>query len=290
MHQPRLGRLHGTDNLQTTLEEIEETANQTNIPSMKTKNQNLGNACQPELHHRSWPSLPALLLAVIGFFLAVGGARAQVTIYQDLFDDQQNVNNGGPYTQTLATTVPTVRNAIAGGSASATWLAGVEVNGWGQRDYNNNDVATPTSSNFLPFTPDAGYTYTLQATIDTTAASGWGDSWFTVGFTSSQHNWDGSDSGTIDTAHLVRFNHATTSTITYTLAGSDLVTAGIQYVGWITDFAGYVNLNPNSTQVTIDNFSLTATPVPEPGSMALLGVGGLLMASAGLKRMRGQKN
>ena len=74
---------------------------------------------------------------------------AAVTVYQDLFNDQQNINSGGPYTQTLAGSVPTVRNAIAGGSASATWLAGVETGGWGQRDHHSNGVATPTSSSVI---------------------------------------------------------------------------------------------------------------------------------------------
>ncbi len=196
------------------------------------------------------------LLAVICLSVGASRALAQVTIYQDLFNDQQNINKGGPYTQSLAGSVPTVRNSIAGGTNNAIWLAGVETGGWGQRDYNNSDVATPTSSNFLPFTPVAGLAYKLQATIDTTGAAGLGTSWFTVGFTSSQHNWNGTDSGTIDTAHLVRFNDATSSTISYTISGDALVAAGIQYVGWITDGAGTVNLSPNTPQVKIDNFSL----------------------------------
>ncbi len=200
--------------------------------------------------------MPVLMLAVIGLALGVSRAMADVTIYQDLFNDQQNINKGGPYTQSLAGSVPTVRNAIAGGSASATWQADVETGGWGQRDYNDNGVATPTSSNFLPFTPVAGIAYRLQATIDTTGAAGMGNSWFTVGFTSSQHNWNGADVGTIDIADLVRFNDAKLSTITYTVRGDALIAAGIQYVGWITDGAGTVNLNPNAPQVTIDNFSL----------------------------------
>lgn len=206
-------------------------------------------------------------------------ADAATVIYFDDFNDQQNVNNGGPYTQTLSTTVPTIRNGVLGGSSSATWLAGVEAGGWGQRDFADNNVATPTSSNFLTFTPVSSQTYTVQMTIDTTALGGADpggtNSWFTVGFTSSQHNWNGVDAATIDVGHLVRWNSNQVATITYTMNGADLVAAGIQYVGWITDSAGVVNLNPSTVQVKIDNFSLTA--VPEASSALLGGLGMLAL-------------
>lgn len=216
----------------------------------------------------------------IGFtavtFLAMGAANAATVIYFDDFNDQQHVNTGGPYTETLYTTAPTTRNGVLGGSSSATWQAGVETGGWGQRDYNDNNVATPTSSNFLSFTPVSSQTYTVQMTVDTTplggADPGGTNSWFTVGFTSSQHNWNGADGPTIDTGHLVRWNSNAVTTITYTVNGADLVAAGIQFVGWITDRAGTVNLN-GAGHVKIDNFSLTA--VPEP-SAALLGSFGML--------------
>lgn len=214
----------------------------------------------------SAPSVPYLAKL---FRLAVGfaGLTAWViqapadTIYHDDFNDQQNIATGGPYTQTLAGSIPTIRSGTRGGSANATWLAGVEAGGWGQRDYGDNGVATPTSSNFLPFTPDAGLIYTVQATIDTTplggADPGGSSSWFTLGFTSSQHHWNGVDASTIDVGHLVRWNSNAVTTITYTVSGADLVAAGIQYVGWITDRAGTVNLN-GSTQVKVDNFRLTS--------------------------------
>lgn len=183
------------------------------------------------------------------------------TIYFDDFNDQQNINSGGPYSQTLAGSVPTTRIGTLGGSASATWQAGVEAGGWGQRSFGNNGVATPTSSNFLPFTPDPNLIYTVQATIDTTplggADPGGTGSWFALGFTSSQHNWNGADAATIDVAHLVRWYSNNVTTITYTVSGATLSAAGIQYVGWITDRAGTVNLN-GAGQVKIDNFSLTS--------------------------------
>lgn len=142
----------------------------------------------------------AASVGLLGLSALVLPATAE-TIYFDDFNDQQNINSQGVYTQTLRDSVPTLRSGTFGSSASATWLAGVEQGGWGQRDYADNNVATPTSSNFLPFTPDASRVYRLEATIDTTplggADPGGTNSWFTIGFTSSQHNWNGVDASTI---------------------------------------------------------------------------------------------
>ena len=215
----------------------------------------------------------------MSFAVMVSMSQAATVIYSDNFNDQQNIASGGPYTQTLAGSAPTVRNAVLGGSSSAVWGSGAEVGGWGQRDYNDSNVATPTSSNFLSFTPVAGYDYTVTMTIDTTAlggagAGGWGESWITVGFTGTQHNWNGADSGTIDTSSLVRFKSNTVSTISYTRSGADLVAAGVNYVGWVTDWPGLVNMN-SVNQVSIDNFSLTA--VPEPNAALIGGLGMLAL-------------
>ena len=197
---------------------------------------------------------------LLGLTSLVLPANAE-TIYFDNFDDSQNIASGGPYTQSLATTVPTLRTGTFGSSSSAIWLAGVETGGWGQRDYADNNVATPTSSNFLAFTPDPNLLYKLEATIDTTplggADPGGTNSWFTVGFTSSQHNWNGVDAATIAVGQLVRWNSNQVSTISYTVSGAALVAGGVQYVGWITDRAGSINLN-GSAQVKIDNFRLIA--------------------------------
>ena len=218
--------------------------------------------------------------------MAAGGARAATVIYMDNFNDQQNIYTGGPYSQTLAGSTPTVRTNYLGGTSGATWLAGVETNGWGQRDYDGTGVATPTSSNFLYFSPISSATYTVQMTVDTTPLGGADpsgtSSWITVGFTASQHNWNGADSPTIDTNDLVRFYSNTSTTISYTVSGADLVAAGVHYVGWITDSAGSINLG-GSKQVTIDNFSLTA--VPEPSAALACGFGSLVLM-AGRRRTR----
>lgn len=201
--------------------------------------------------------------AVAGFFGTATLVLTAVadTIYFDDFNDQQNRNSGGSYTQTLAGSAPTTRNASSGGSASAVWLAGVEAGGWGQRSYANNGVATPTSSNFLAFTPDAGRIYKVEATIDTTplggADPGGTNSWFAIGFTSSQHHWNGVDASTIDVANLVRWNSNKVAALSYTVSGATLAAGGVQYVGWITDRPGIVNLN-SASQIKIDNFKLTS--------------------------------
>jgi uncharacterized repeat protein (TIGR02543 family) len=192
------------------------------------------------------------IAGLLGLTALVLPAAAE-TVYFDDFNDQQNLNAGGSYTQTLAGSTTT--------TGGGTWLAGVETGGWGQRNWDGTSgVATPTSSNFLAFTPDPGRIYTVQATIDTTllngADPGGTNSWFALGFTSSQHNWNGVDAGTIDTGHLVRWNSNQVSTITYTVNGSTLQTGSIAYVGWITDRAGVVNLTPSNAQVKIDNFTL----------------------------------
>lgn len=197
-------------------------------------------------------------LNVVVCLVAASFCSRAETIYFDNFNDQQNINSGGPYSQTLAGSSPTIRSAVFGGSSSATWGSGAEVNGWGQRDYSDSNVATPTSSNFLPFTPDPAKTYTVEMTVDTTPLNGGGSSsWFTVGFTSSQHNWNGVDAGTIDTGNLVRFNSNKVATISYTVSGATLAAAGVQYVGWVTDLPGGINLN-SAGHVRIDNFRLFA--------------------------------
>lgn len=207
------------------------------------------------------PSRVAALLASLGLSMFAPLANAD-TIYFDDFNDQQNVNNGGPYAQTLSTTVPTVRTGTLGSSSSATWQAGVEVGGWGQRDFGDSNVATPTSSNFLPFTPVSGLVYKLEGTIDTTplggADPGGTSSWFALGFTSSQHHWNGVDAATIAVGQLVRWNSNQVATVSYTINGADLVAGGVQYVGWVTDRPGTVNLTPTNPQVKIDNFRLVA--------------------------------
>lgn len=189
----------------------------------------------------------AAFAGLLGLTSLVPSANAG-TIYFDDFTTPGS-NTGGSYVSSISGTATT--------TGGGTWLAGVEAGGWGQT---GDGRATPTSSNFLAFTPNPALIYTVQATIDTTplggADPGGTSSWFALGFTSSQHHWNGVDGATIDTGHLVRFNSNQVATITYTLSGADLQAAGVQYVGWITDRPGAVNLVPSNEEIKITNFSL----------------------------------
>jgi len=228
---------------------------------------------------------PSSIILLIAFTSA---ANAATVIYFDDFNDQQNVNTGGSYSQTLATTVPTVRNAVLGGSASATWTSNAESGGWGQRDYGDNNVATPTSSNYLAFTPQAGYIYTLE--VDITVNVNIDDNWFAIGFVQNPSNWVVSGAYTVADYNvgtqqgIVRWNATNlgqTRHVTYTLdttAPGWTNTQNIGYVGWFTANAGGVNLN-SQNQVSIDNFSLTA--VPEPAAALLGGLGLLTLLRRG---------
>lgn len=228
------------------------------------------------------PSSIILLLAL------TSAANAATVIYFDNFNDQQNVNNGGDsglYTQTLSTTIPTVRNGVLGGSSSAAWIASAETGGWGQRDIGDSNVATPTSSNYLAFTPQAGYIYTLEA--DITVNINLGDSWFAIGFVQSPTNWVVNGAYTVADYNvgtqqgIVRWNATNlgqTRHVTYTLdttAPGWTNTQNIGYVGWFTSSPGGVNLN-DQNQVSIDNFSLTAVPEPAAALLGGLGLLGLL--------------
>jgi len=186
-------------------------------------------------------------------------SRASI-VYFDDFDDQQNVNTGGSYTQTLATTVPTIRSGTLGGSSSATWTSNVETGGWGQRDYADSNVATPTSSNYLAFTPQAGYIYTLEADITVSVIID--DNWFAIGFVQNPTNWVVSgaytvaDYNTTTQQGIVRWNatnHNQTRHVTYTLdttAPGWTNTQNIGYVGWFTANPGGVNIN-SANQVSL---------------------------------------
>ncbi|MEI7955466.1 MAG: hypothetical protein WCJ66_09895, partial [Verrucomicrobiota bacterium] len=189
------------------------------------------------------------------FLLAVAlPAVAEQTIYQDLFNDQQNINRGGPYTQSLGGSAPTTRNAVGGGSSSATWTYAAETGGWGQRDFGNNGVATPTSSNYLPFTPQQGHFYLLTATIDATDSTN--GEWFTIGFTSIPNNWSPGNFVADLGNNLVRAGQSKTIAVTLdTRAAGWSNSQGLAYAGWFTDIPGQLNLSA-SQQLKIDNFSL----------------------------------
>ena len=197
-----------------------------------------------------WVRGLAAVLLLAGTLPAV----ADQTIYQDLFNDQQNINRGGPYTQSLGGSAPTTRNAVGGGSSGATWTYAAEAGGWGQRVYGNNGVATPTSSNYLPFTPQQGHLYQLSAGIDATASTN--GEWFTIGFTSVPNNWTPGNYVADLGSNLVRGGQSKTISVTLdTRTAGWSNSQGLAYVGWFTDIPGQLNLSA-SQQLKIDNFTL----------------------------------
>jgi len=202
--------------------------------------------------------LAQAILSIAVFALGSGRACADTVIYQDAFTTP-GIDRGGPYTSSLGGIAPNVRGTDptpGGGSYSAsTWTFSAEIGGWGQT---GSGYATPSSSNYLAFTPVAGAIYKLTATID---ASAWTNvEWFTIGFTQNPSNWqpgnmvaDLSD-GNSDRG-LVRGGQTKTLTVTLdTTTPGWTNSQGLAYVGWFTPVAGAGNIG----LVKISNFTLTA--------------------------------
>ena len=196
------------------------------------------------------------ILAAALFAAGSGSVLADTVIYQDSFNTP-GIDCGGPFTSSLGGTAPNVRGTDptpGGGNYSAsTWSFAAETGGWGQT---GAGYATPTSSNYLPFTPVAGTVYTLTATIDATASAN--GEWFTIGFTSSPGNWVPGNFVADLTNNLVRGGQIKTVSVTLDTTAPGWTNAqNLAYAGWFTPVAGYLNLNPANPEVKISNFSLT---------------------------------
>ncbi len=228
-------------------------------------------------------TIPMTLKHLALTFMLTAASACAAIIYQDDFTNP-GTDRGGSYVSSLFGAAPTIRLAdpAPGGGAytTAVWGNGggwnygtsswegavAESGGWGQT---GDGRATPTSSNYLPFTPVQGAVYTVTATIDT---SNWGNGeWFTIGFTSIPNNWvPGNFVANLSEGNLVRGGEAN-QTISVVLDTTDpgwTNTPGLAYVGWFTDVAGNANLNPGNEEVKITNFSLT-TSIPEPATALL---------------------
>jgi hypothetical protein len=203
------------------------------------------------------------------------------------FDDftTPGTNQGGPYVSSLFNTAPSVDNNGGG----HVWTTDAETGGWGQT---GSGYATPSSSNFLAFTPVQGYTYTLEADMYWTSDPG-GDQWMVLVFAdAASPNWPfGGDFlstggvGDLSEPSIVRSTENTLQHITVTLDTTSLSwtnTAGYAYVGWIMNGAGAGNIGASR----IENFSLTAIPVPEPSSLAMLAFGSVSLWLAKRRRSR----
>lgn len=109
-----------------------------------------------------------VLTGILCFFLISIGT-AQI-IYSNAF-------NGGPVN--INGTAPTVANNYAGGASGANWNDALGINDTGALWANGNDNSSLGDSWLLPFYPQAGYVYTLTASLTFTGNPG---SWVGLGF------------------------------------------------------------------------------------------------------------
>ncbi len=111
-----------------------------------------------------------LLLAGTTLLFSLFVGRAQI-VYSNNFAFGGAANIWG--------TTPGVANDFAGGTSSATWNDVLGINDTGALWANGNDNTTLGDSWLLPFYPQAGYVYTLAASLTFTGAQG---NWVGLGF------------------------------------------------------------------------------------------------------------
>jgi hypothetical protein len=286
---------------------------------------------------RNAKSYGVFLAAVGGLFCLGSIARADV-IYQDNF-------SGGSSGTTLASDSSSlVATGLDGGSVTtwtvtagstdATWL------------YSGSDSVTISSPNgdggrdtglitnaYLPFTPQAGYIYTLQSTFQV-AAAGTDNHWCGLSFISTLNGGNGGAEALSNDEPtglvIVRDGNGTTTTygpgqtadqidvfeaasggtggdtafnipggigatvtiseVLNTMGASDTLTWYINgtNVGATTTLSGNPAINyvafgdDTAPSGVVSAFSLTA--VPEPGTLSLLGLSGLLAFKRRRKR------
>ncbi|MGC9261480.1 MAG: PEP-CTERM sorting domain-containing protein [Phycisphaerae bacterium] len=257
--------------------------------------------------------LHSILLAACGgsALLALGcGSFANASVvYNDSLTEYTNGTN-------LNTQIPGPAGNSNAWTAPATGTEWLSVGTSGVNANGNNANA------FLPFSPSTGYVYTLQATIaNASGNTNWaalgfldgvntgGDPWTTSlaeGWTLIRGANGGADQAFIGPGTAGGTNAGTvgttdpiTVTMTLTTNNASPWTIGFQYVDALTPSnsssiaAQSYTTNPTITDVgfgesavnaTVKNFSLTATPIPEPAPLGLVVVGalGLLL----LKRRR----
>lgn len=113
-----------------------------------------------------------VLLAGMTMMLCCSIGRADTIYYNDFTTGSS---------ATLHGTAPTLANAFAGGSSSATW--NVLSNSATAFMHTDGTIGANQNTALLQFTPQSGYDYTLTATLTFTAPAG---SWVALGFAS--HN------------------------------------------------------------------------------------------------------
>jgi hypothetical protein len=240
-------------------------------------------------------------IALVALALAFASALAgQTVIYSDTF--------AGSGSDDLNGTTPGVSDGGASwvsGTGSSAWKADGSVTGFVE------------SNAFLPFTPEAGRIYTLTATVNPTAAESTGD-WLAIGFSGTSAVSDGFQDVQSAAWMLARVDRGDGGIQTFlgpnTDSGADHTSLpdalGLKVVldtsqsnwrvqWWLGDTllrsANYDGSNPSIAFVgigkfgeaggTVSNFSLSsASPVPEPGTWALLAGGGVLLWAAWRRR------
>lgn len=208
-----------------------------------------------------------------------------------------------------------ISNAYAGATAGAIWTAGPDlVRGGTGAERPGGATGANDDHAYLSFTPQAGFVYTLQATL-----SPQGGSWFSLGFSASNSttiNWQdspnnpvfwglvrqpgggnpqffqGTGTGGGGAFGLSTLSGLQTVTITMDTTGANW-SATIDIAGSTATrtFTGaptinYVGFGTDNGPGFVSDFSLTA--VPEPTSVAMLGLAAGGFALLRLRRRQKQ--
>ncbi len=250
--------------------------------------------------------LAAAAVAVLGV-VAASSSQAAV-IYADSMSGTGPLNGSSPSTATT----------YAGGNPSATWTASALLN----RGATSSDrpAGTDKAHAWLPLNIQSGFTYTLAATLNPSGTS-WAAVGFSVNGTmpATSNNFQDNNTiawglvrqsgagqpqffrggGTFDNsgpggASSVNFATGTQSglrTMQITLDTTALPWTAVATIDGFTSttkvFASaepvkWVGLGSDQGTASFSNFSLTATPVPEPTTLASVAI----IALTALKRRR----
>jgi PEP-CTERM motif len=270
-----------------------------------------------------------LTLASLAVVAGFGTASRADVIYSDTFAGAAGTVLGG--------NTPAVASGLDGGTAGATWNAATTTGGgtdavWNYSGSNSTTTVSPNGAGsgrdtslitnaFLPFTPQAGYIYDLEATVQVPQAGATSTTdthWVGLSFLNGNgHSSTGQALSNDNPTGLVIVRDGVTSTTTGTFVdifesatggtGGDnsfapgalgsAVTVDVilneqaasPTISWLLNGVSvgspvtlgtispieYVAFgNDTAPAGTITNFSLTT--IPEPASMGLLGLGGLL--------------
>ena len=232
--------------------------------------------------------LAGLSALALGLMVGTGQQAEASTIYNETFS--------GLSTTDLNGTAPDTTTGGEVWSASTDW----------NKDGSTDAAAGSDDNAFLAFTPTSGNVYTLSATLATPS----GSSWAAIGFVEESNTgidfWDNINAATVpwvlyrsntnvdsfigtngNWTPLDEGNHAGPITMSIVLDTQGAAWTAEWFINGGSVRSETLVSNPtgithvglgreSGTTASFDNFSLTV--VPEPGSLALLGMGGLLIA------------